>query len=157
MADAEGEEMSASKYGYLAKLRALRDMSTTTNAHNVARYLDVGYECARSGLRRLEVAKLVTADRTGTDRWRPEVVFRLTEAGAEALARGVELSLGTKSDNPKPAVRKPRGEASTGDGPAWDWRELHEALSMGDAMMPTKARKVRFGLDTEPQGWRAQA
>ena len=50
--------MNESKYGYLAKLRALRDMKGTTNAHNVSRHLDVTYECARSGLRRMEAAGL---------------------------------------------------------------------------------------------------
>jgi predicted ArsR family transcriptional regulator len=145
--------MSESKYGYLAKLRALRDMKGTTNAHNVSRHLDVTYECARSGLRRMEAAGLVIGARTGTDRWRPEVVYSLTPAGVEALARGVELSLGPNAKAPTPATRKPRGEASTGANPAWDWRGLHEALSMGDAPKPKKARKVRFALDTEPS-WR---
>ena len=146
--------MSETKYGYLAKLRALRDMKSTTNAHNVSRHLDVTYECARSGLRRLESVGLVIGARTGTDRWRPEVVYSLTPAGAEALSQGVELSLSSNAKAPTPATRKPRGEASTGENPAWDWRGLHEALGMGAARTPKKARKVRFALDTDPSGWR---
>lgn len=145
--------MSASKYGYLAKLRALRDMRRTTNAHNVSRHLEVSYECARSALRRLEAAGLVIGARTGTDRWRPEVVYSLTSAGMTALDRGVELSLNVACSATE-TTRKPRGEAATGESPRLDWRGLHEALGMGDARVPQKARKVRFALDSEPVAWR---
>lgn len=150
--------MSTPAGSYLPKLRAVRDLIGAASAHNVARYLDVGYETARNALRRLETAGYLTSVRDPKS-WRskPEVTYKLTAKGAEALAsRREPVGVPTGSQYSK-TVQVARGEASTGVNPAWDWRELHAALGMGDARVPKRARKVLFALDSEPVGWRCGA
>ena len=148
--------MNREASGYLPKLRAVRDLKAPANALNVSRYLDIGYETARTALRRLEMAGYLVSERREAGRVRMEVTWKLTDAGAKVLASAQEPSGMPTGAIPSMGIRKARGEAATGSGAAWDWRELHAALSMGDVCMPKRARKVQFGLDVEP-GWRAQA
>lgn len=148
--------MNRESAGYLPKLRAVRDMKAPANAFNVSRYLDIGYETARSALRRLEIAGYLVSERKEAGRVRMEVTWKLTAKAAEALASAIEPAGIPTGALPSMGLRKARGEASTGADAAWDWRELHAALSMGDVRMPKRARKVQFGLDVEP-GWRVQA
>lgn len=144
--------MSAAKYGYLAKLRAVSEIRAPANAMNIARFLDVGYETARSSLRRLEKAGYIKGARRDSNRWRTEVAFELTEAGAEALARGVELTIPTADPTPRT-----QGAATNSEPPETLWQELHEALRMGQPVKPPRARVVDLGMDREPVGWRLRA
>ncbi len=48
--------MKDARHGYLSKLVAVSKLRGTVNTMAVARYLDIGYETARSALRRLAAA-----------------------------------------------------------------------------------------------------
>jgi DNA-binding PadR family transcriptional regulator len=143
--------MNGNGYGYLAKLRAVAELKAPANTINVSRYLDVGYETARSALRRLERVGCLISQRETSHRWRPEVVYVLTDEGRAALARGVELSIPPEGKRHRPSTTPPRSPVAA--PPEMDWRTLHEAMSMG---MPIHAKRrgrvVRFALDTEPAG-----
>lgn len=140
------------RFGYLPKLRALVEMHSDRNAMAVAHYLGVSYECARSALRRLELAGFVSSERRG-DRWRPEVLYSITDEGRAVLSRGVEISLVSKSSRPRDATRVSRRDNGEDVIVAlWDWRPLHDALSMGEPCKPKRnkrLRAVKFDLDMD--------
>lgn len=146
--------MGAYKTGYLAKLRAVRDLTEPATATNVARYLNIVYESARTGLRRLENADMVESSRIGEDRFRVVVVYKLTQRGADTIASGVEpLGLCSRSKSVRASV--PRAPHSVGSGV--QWRDLHAALGMGALLNVRKGRTVRFHIDREPLAWRYEA
>lgn len=136
--------MNVSGYGYLAKLKAVEKLAARANSGNVARFLGVGYETARSAMRRLEAAKYLTAARTETGRFRPEITYTLTEKGRKAILAGVEPVIPTHGYIARPVQRSPLDEPA-----AVQWEELHTVLGMGQPVVVPEARVVRFQMDRE--------
>lgn len=135
--------MSNGGGGYLVKLRALRSLKRPVSAHEIARYLDVAYETARSGMRRMEKSGHVLGVRSDA-RFRGEVLFSLTALGVQALADGVELTFPSDRKS-RIAPREPTGATVQ----IYEWRDLHDALDMGVPIVAEDARRVTFHLDRD--------
>lgn len=129
--------------GYLAKLRALSETGTT-NAQGLAVHLGIGYETARTALRRLEAAGYVSSYKAPGVNRTETVVYKLTDDGAEALAKGAEPAVPHGGYVPV-SQRSPLDDAESSA-----WQDLHEALGMGRPVHTAQARHIDRKMDHEP-------
>ncbi len=128
---------------YLAKLKAVAALGSP-NARSVAEYLNIGYETARSAMRRLEAAGFVQSVRRRGKARTETVTYRLTGQGLQALGSGAEPIVPT--DGYVPISQSP----AFADATLVAWRDLHEALRMGQPIQPKFARVPDLHLDREP-------
>jgi DNA-binding MarR family transcriptional regulator len=142
--------MSGNPGRYLAKLQAVAALGSP-NASTLADYLDIGYETARSAMRRLEAAGFVLSVRQRGKARTETVTYRLTQQGLEALSSGAEPIV--PADGYAPLSQSP---AFAQADALLSWRDLHDAMGMGRAVQPRHARIIARDLDREPVGrWSA--
>jgi hypothetical protein len=148
MADAEGEAMSASADGNLAKLRALCEVGEPITVADLARRMRADYESVRASVRRMELVGLVVSTTPDRRPGRP-AAFVPTDAGWAAVALGEPISLPRQDTIAHREAAEQKTQA--------DWQPLHQALRMGRAPGKVAGRLVHFAIDREPSDWRWQA
>ena len=119
-----------------------------TNARGLSEHLGIGYETARSAMRRLEAAGYIRSIRQRGKMRTETVMYSLTLQGMQAALDEGDLSVPTDGYVPP---------SHAADLTVSSWRDLHDALGMGRAMQPRSARVVDRRMDQEPEGWRLQA
>lgn len=135
--------------GYLEKLRGLYHLGES-NASGLSEHLGIGYETARTALRRLEAAGYVRSMRQRGKARTETVTYTATEKGLQAIAEGVEIDV--PSDGYVPVSE---AEGLAREDIVLPWQDLHEALGMGRPVM-LPAQVVDRGMDVEPAGrWSA--